>query len=321
MYDLEATGIHTGLPPGAQEGPRYVGQPQVEFSFGDFLDIINPLQHIPLVANLYREITGDEISPHARILGDTLFGGSTGFLSAVANVFYEEVAGEDVGETVIAMFTGDDGETEPQFAKDTPGGDAAAMPAADGTWAGTWSESALPAPLETASGSTADREAVVPGDGAVLPDADPGMLTGQDALNALFMDLRGGRQAPESIPLAAAERQAIPLPGRQGAAPAKSYPLPQRHVRVAPQTAPEAAPGAASETAVGPAASQPAATGDAVHPLLFAQEAGEGAVADRMMQALDKYQAMAQQRHKQAKSEDSGPTWESDPLPAPAAGS
>ncbi|MFN4764819.1 hypothetical protein ACKGJN_16945, partial [Gillisia sp. Q332] len=113
MYDLEVTGIHTGLPPGAQEGARYEGQPQLDFSFGDFLDIINPLQHIPLVGNLYREVTGDEISPHARILGNTLFGGPSGFLASIANVFYEAVAGEDVGERVIAMLSGDGGDAEP----------------------------------------------------------------------------------------------------------------------------------------------------------------------------------------------------------------
>ncbi|MEQ9607469.1 MAG: hypothetical protein RLN99_07370, partial [Kiloniellaceae bacterium] len=173
MYDLEVTGIHTGLPPGAQEGARYEGQPQLDFSFGDFLDIINPLQHIPLVGNLYREVTGDEISPHARILGNTLFGGPSGFLASIANVFYEAVAGEDVGETVIAMLTGDGGgDAEPQFARDETGdaggADDAVIPAAAA------SESALPAPLETASGTAGHAD-------AVLPQTDPGMLTGQDA--------------------------------------------------------------------------------------------------------------------------------------------
>ncbi|MBT5013959.1 MAG: hypothetical protein HON02_05865, partial [Rhodospirillaceae bacterium] len=30
------------------------------FTFLDFLDIINPLQHIPVVGSLYRDMTGDE---------------------------------------------------------------------------------------------------------------------------------------------------------------------------------------------------------------------------------------------------------------------
>jgi hypothetical protein len=32
-------------------------------TFAEFLDIINPLQHIPVVSTIYRAITGDQISP------------------------------------------------------------------------------------------------------------------------------------------------------------------------------------------------------------------------------------------------------------------
>ncbi|MGB6086494.1 MAG: hypothetical protein WBF74_07845, partial [Parvibaculum sp.] len=32
-----------------------------EFGFSDFLDVINPLQHIPIVSSIYRELTGDEL--------------------------------------------------------------------------------------------------------------------------------------------------------------------------------------------------------------------------------------------------------------------
>lgn len=310
MHDLEVTGIHTGLPPGAGEGPRYVGQPELDFTFGDFLDIINPLQHIPLVSNLYREITGDEISPHARILGGTLFGGASGFLGAVANVFYEEVAGEDVGETVMALFTGDDVTDEPQFAED----DGIVMPAA------AFDAETLPAPLETAAAPGAAPAAAPAADAeAVLPEAAPGMLTGQEALDALFMDLSGGSQAPPAMPLAGAERQPMPLPDRQGAAPAKSYALPPRHIRVGP-AAPEPVTAAPTAPPAVPSAQPPAAGDDAVHPLLFAQEAGEGALADRMMQALDKYQAMSQQRNRPASDEDK-PAWKADPTLVPASGS
>jgi hypothetical protein len=37
--------------------------------FSTLLDIINPLQHIPLVSKLYREWTGDEINSPARMVG------------------------------------------------------------------------------------------------------------------------------------------------------------------------------------------------------------------------------------------------------------
>lgn len=44
------------------------------FSFGEFLDIINPLQHIPGINTLYRELTGDDASVRARVAGSSLYG-------------------------------------------------------------------------------------------------------------------------------------------------------------------------------------------------------------------------------------------------------
>ena len=38
-------------------------------SFGDFLEIINPLQHIPVVSTLYRMVTGDEIGVRSASAG------------------------------------------------------------------------------------------------------------------------------------------------------------------------------------------------------------------------------------------------------------
>ena len=43
------------------------------FTFLDFLDIINPLQHFPVIGTLYRELTGDTFDPGSRVLGSTLF--------------------------------------------------------------------------------------------------------------------------------------------------------------------------------------------------------------------------------------------------------
>ena len=60
------------------------------------LDIVNPLQHIPLVSTLYRDITGDEISPTASIVGGGLFGGPIGLASASANAIFEQASGDDL---------------------------------------------------------------------------------------------------------------------------------------------------------------------------------------------------------------------------------
>ncbi|WP_169543772.1 hypothetical protein [Sneathiella aquimaris] len=82
------------------------------FGFDDFLDIINPLQHIPVISNLYREFTGDELSPGARMIGGGIFGGGVGLASSVINSAIEMQTGKDIGGHVIGLFTSDD-ETAP----------------------------------------------------------------------------------------------------------------------------------------------------------------------------------------------------------------
>lgn len=81
------------------------------FGFDDFLDIINPLQHIPVISSLYRELTGDEISPGSRIIGGGVFGGAIGVATSVINTAIEASTGKDAGEHVISLFQ--DEEVEP----------------------------------------------------------------------------------------------------------------------------------------------------------------------------------------------------------------
>src|SRR3546814_5528388 len=76
------------------------------FSFGDFLDIINPLQHIPIVSTIYRAITGDTIQPGSRIAGDTLFGGPIGLVGGVIDAMVQESTGKDIGQQALAMEIG-----------------------------------------------------------------------------------------------------------------------------------------------------------------------------------------------------------------------
>lgn len=78
-----------------------------DLKFSDVLDVINPLQHIPIVATIYRELTGDTISPMARVIGDAIFGGPVGFVASVANVGVESATGMDAGQTVLAMIGAD----------------------------------------------------------------------------------------------------------------------------------------------------------------------------------------------------------------------
>jgi hypothetical protein len=107
-----------------------------DFGFWDLLDVVNPLQHIPVVSSVYREITGDEIKAASRVVGGTLYGGPIGFVSATANVMVEAETGKDVGGNVLAMLSG---EAKP------PAGGVPADPAPRAYAAATPSPAAAPA--------------------------------------------------------------------------------------------------------------------------------------------------------------------------------
>lgn len=77
-----------------------------ELSFGDLIDTLNPLQHIPVVSSLYRQLTGDTLSPEARVAGGALYGGPIGLVASVFDAAVEAVSGADMGEHMIASMTG-----------------------------------------------------------------------------------------------------------------------------------------------------------------------------------------------------------------------
>jgi hypothetical protein len=73
-----------------------------EFSFGDVLSAINPLQHLPIISTIYRAITGDTIGNVARVVGDGLYGGPLGLASGLIDVASSELTGKDIGGHIIA---------------------------------------------------------------------------------------------------------------------------------------------------------------------------------------------------------------------------
>lgn len=88
-----------------------------EFGFSDFLDIVNPLQHIPVVSTIYRELTGDELGAPARILGGALFAGPLGAAAGAASAAVEAVSGKDPGAHAVAFLgLGSDEEEAPATA-------------------------------------------------------------------------------------------------------------------------------------------------------------------------------------------------------------
>jgi hypothetical protein len=74
----------------------------------DVLDVINPLQHLPVVGTIYRAITGDKMGDLEKVAGDALYGGPIGFVSSLADVAFEKITGKDFGDTVLDFVTGGD---------------------------------------------------------------------------------------------------------------------------------------------------------------------------------------------------------------------
>ena len=92
----------TGTTPKASDGKSG----DLDFSFDDLIDIVNPLQHLPVVGTIYRAITHDTIKTPEKIAGDTLSGGLWGFVSSVADTAFQAITGKNFGDTVLALFTG-----------------------------------------------------------------------------------------------------------------------------------------------------------------------------------------------------------------------
>ncbi|MEM8785820.1 MAG: hypothetical protein AAGF19_08190 [Pseudomonadota bacterium] len=80
-------------------------------SFGDLIDTLNPLHHVPIVGTAYRALTGDELSHGPRIIGGAAFAGPIGLLSAGVNIALVEETGRDAGQTVLSWMGRQSAET------------------------------------------------------------------------------------------------------------------------------------------------------------------------------------------------------------------
>ena len=73
-----------------------------DMSFGDFLDMINPLQHIPVVGTIYRAVTGDTIKPASQVIGGIAFGGPIGGAAAIVNAVITHANGRSLEDAMLA---------------------------------------------------------------------------------------------------------------------------------------------------------------------------------------------------------------------------
>lgn len=128
------------------------------FSFKDFVDIVNPLQHIPVLNLVYREATGDKISSFAQVAGGAIYGGMVGLVSGIANAIFQDETGKDMGGTVLAALTGDEARkaSQPIPSEMTPAGDTGAIMLANAAP----TEPVAAAPLQAAAaGGLSDADA------------------------------------------------------------------------------------------------------------------------------------------------------------------
>lgn len=164
-------------------------------SFGTLLDIINPLQHIPVVSTIYQRLTGDEASPAANIIGGALFGGPIGLLVAAADSALKGETGKDVGGHVFALL-----ETPPQPSETAvaDAGAPATEPAAD--------------PVQSDETQVADTPVLAP-----MPDTEASMADAETADSARPRPAAVAADAPKSAFVLANSMRRTPANGIGGA--------------------------------------------------------------------------------------------------------
>jgi hypothetical protein len=81
-----------------------------KMGFGDFVDIINPLQHIPIIATIYRNRTGDTLGFASRVIGGALWGRIGGFVTGAVNGVVDWLTAKDIGDHIYSAFFGNSGE-------------------------------------------------------------------------------------------------------------------------------------------------------------------------------------------------------------------
>ncbi|GHD39608.1 hypothetical protein GCM10017083_01640 [Thalassobaculum fulvum] len=259
--------------------------------FGDFLDVINPLQHLPVVGTIYRALTGDTIGEAARMAGGALYGGPLGVIGALANVVVEREAGQDIGGAAMAWLT-----DEPDA-----GGDAATA-LADARQPKTLAAPINAAPVTVAAANASPQAVAARAAAAAGPDATP----------ARTADASPAQAAHPTTDFQGRSADRLDAFIRQANAVRRNNPLAPMH-RAEPPTTRPALPGSIDPTRLQATALKPPGIGD---PATAGQPAaggrgGPGTASDGaelalaggdassvnqwMLRALDKYEHMRKQ--------------------------
>jgi hypothetical protein len=267
------------------------------FSFHDFLDIINPLQHLPVISTVYRWVTGDTIGAVPRMIGDAIYGGPIGFVTGLVNAEVKQESGKDVGEQVIAMLGGDTSSPAPDpktiAAKEAaPGADAAqpiAVASADGT-------APVAAAAATSGNGVGTANAALPGPvlasgASPAATASVAAATGPHATPAIAAASTSDPADPRAIFLARTNMLHRQAAGDNGSLPGRAltnHVVPLQGIAVPP----------------GLVRTSASATAPVARPLVIDENGTKQAlptnppiaISQQMMEALEKYARLQQQR-------------------------
>ena len=167
MTDLTLKPTTAPAPTRPTADPAPAGWGGDGFGFNDFLDLINPLQHVPGVSTLYRAVTGDAIADEARFIGHIVYGGPLGLIAATAETLATDRDGRGLSENLAAWWGG---EAETAVAARRPG-----------------PPTALHAPRDSAAtGAAAADRALAP-----TPPATPKSAAALTAESASLQQVRG----------------------------------------------------------------------------------------------------------------------------------
>lgn len=154
-----ATAPATPAARGATATPR--DSEEGSFTFSDFLDVINPLQHIPVIGAIYREVTGDQIGFGAKNIGGLLFGGIPGLVASVVDSVIQNETGRDSGAHLIAFLRDGAADPDADIAAKPPAARPAAPEAVTQLDAGDDGDDEVPSqPIPQAARQLADLPAV-----------------------------------------------------------------------------------------------------------------------------------------------------------------
>jgi hypothetical protein len=277
----------TPIPNGIQEN-EMPDTGTVDMDFWDFVDIVNPLQHIPVVNTIYRELTGDTIKGVSRVIGGGLYGGVIGLVAGIGSAIVAETTGKDPGEHVLAMLTGSGDETP------APAGSTAIAEATPPTAAPA--AEAAPAPASPPSASVQPTPTPIP--------ASTSTAMAEPAAAGEILMPAARAAAPAQRLLVEPEARSFPVPKRTPGLLPRPVPVatgPAANIDKTP--AQRAAAHLASERASAkPTASQAQAQPQGEARILGQEQSQTAAwppngpakvppelVADMMMNALDKY--------------------------------